>query len=227
MSTFNGFPKELVQFFKDLKKNNTKEWFTSHKKDYENFVKEPASEFVVAMGERLKAIAPRINALPQINKSLFRINRDTRFSHDKRPYKTNLGIWFWEGEGKRMESSGFYFHLEEGRLMLGTGLHIFSKELLARYRDAVVDKKHGQRLRKAIDNVSNKGYIIRGKHYKKVPRGYDSNHKNVEFLLHNGLTAMKESGIPKEFFSGAIVDYAFSHFKNMCPLHEWLREAIV
>ena len=226
MSEFNGFYKETSKFFEDLKKNNTKEWFNDHKRDYQENVLDPAIPFVTAMGQRLRKIAPSIVAIPRINKSLFRLNRDTRFSNDKSPYKTNLGIWFWEGPRKRMECSGFYFHLEPNRLMLGAGLHIFTKDLLNRYREVVVDKKHGADLRKAIHSVSEKGYIVHGKYYKKIPAGYDPSHKNAEYLLYNGLSAMVETKIPREFFSSALIDYVFSHFKNMSPIQKWLRKAL-
>jgi uncharacterized protein (TIGR02453 family) len=226
MSKFRGYPRELITFFDQLKRNNTKEWFTEHKKDYEAYVKQPSEGFVLAMGAKLKAISPGIHAIPKVNQSLFRLNRDTRFSKDKTPYKTNLGIWFWEGGRKRMECSGFYFHLGDGNLMLGTGMHIFPKELLGPFRDAVVHKKYGPELKKAIKKVSNCGYIITGKHYKRVPGGYDDAHENAEFLLHNGLAAMYESEIPEKLFSKGIVDHVFAHFKKMSPLHEWLKTAL-
>ena len=174
----------------------------------------------------LKDLAPRINAIPKVNQSLFRINRDTRFSHDKSPYKTNLGIWFWEGTRKRMECPGFYFHIGDGKLMLGTGIHIFSKELLKLYRDAVSHKKRALSLDKAVNEVSKKGYMVVGKHYKRFPRGYDASHGQGEFLLYNGLTAMIEEDIPGEFYSPSILGYAFSHYNNMYPIHGWLTKAI-
>jgi uncharacterized protein (TIGR02453 family) len=226
MSGFKGFPKEMIAFFKGLKKNNRKEWFEAHKEDYENYVKDPAADFVVAMGQKLQQLSPRIMAIPKVNQSLFRINRDTRFSHDKTPYKTNLGIWFWEGERKRMECSGFYFHLGEGNLMLGAGRHILSKDNLERYRKAVVHKEHGPQLKKTVAGILRKGYAVHGRHYKRVPRGFDASHKLSEYLLYNGLSAMIEEKIPKEFYSGTIVDYSFSHFKKMYPLHEWLLKAV-
>jgi len=113
MAKFNGFPRQYFTFFNQLKKNNTREWFEEHRGDYDEFVLDPAREFVIAMGEKLRKIAPAVNAIPKINQSLFKINRDVRFSKDKSPYKTNMGIWFWEGRGKRMESSGFYFHFAD------------------------------------------------------------------------------------------------------------------
>ena len=94
--TFNGFPKKFTKFFADLAMNNNKLWFNEHKPDYEQFVLGPSKLFVIAMGERLSELSPDINAIPMVNKSLFRLNRDTRFSKDKSPYKTNVGIFFWE-----------------------------------------------------------------------------------------------------------------------------------
>ena len=226
MSNFNGFPKEMMAFFNELQKNNDKAWFEAHKKAYETQVKRPSEDFVVTMGEKLKQLAPRIMAVPKVNQSLFRINRDTRFSNDKSPYKTNLGIWFWEGNRKRMDCSGFYFHLGDGILMLGAGMYIFGKGTLTRYREAVIDKRLGPQLKKAVTDISRKGYAIHGRHYKRVPQGFDASHELAEFLLHNGLTAMTEEKIPEKIFSDTIVDYAFSHFKNMSPLHEWLVKAV-
>ena len=68
---------------------------------------------------------------PRINGSLFRINRDIRFSKDKSPYKAHLDLWFWEGEHRGWESPGFFFRLTPTKLMLGAGMHQFPKEHLA------------------------------------------------------------------------------------------------
>ncbi len=226
MVDFNGFSKELVQFFKKLEKNNTKQWFDKHRHEYEEWVLFPSKEFVAAMGKRLRKIAPQVNAIPQVNQSLFRINRDTRFSKDKSPYKTCMGIWFWEGRHKRMESSGFYFHHEGDRLLIGAGIKTFTKPLLEMYRQAVVDKKLGRELVAAVKNVTAKGYTVGGKHYKRIPRGYDESHPNAEFLLFNGLHASLDEKIPKQFYTDAIVDYVFRHHKDMAPIHYWLKKAL-
>jgi uncharacterized protein (TIGR02453 family) len=226
MSHFNGFPGEFFSFFNKLKKNNSKEWFENNRKDYENYILHPSREFVVEMGKKLRRIAPGINAVPMINKSLFKINRDVRFSKDKSPYKTYMGIWLWEGNRKRMESSGFYLHAENNTMFVGVGIKMFSKPLLDRYRQAVVEKKSGGELKKAVKKISDQGYVVNGKHYKKVPRGYEADHPNAEFLLYNGLTARNEEKVPDAFFSDAIIDYAYSHYKNMLPLHQWLKKGL-
>ena len=222
MPEFNGFPREFFSFFENLKKNNSKEWFEKNRQDYDKYVLHPSREYVIEMGKKLRQIAPEINAIPQINKSLFKINKDVRFSKDKSPYKTYMGIWLWEGNRKRMESSGFYLHVENKILFIGVGIKMFPARVLERYRQAVVDNKLGVELKKAVKKVSDQGYLVNGKHYKKVPRGYQADHSNAEFLLYNGLTARVETKVPDAFFSDAIVDYAYSHYRNMLPLHRWL-----
>ena len=95
MPEFNGFPRQYFTFFNQLKKNNTREWFEEHRRDYEAFVMHPAREFVTAMGQKLRQIAPGVNAVPKINQSLFKINRDVRFSKDKSHYKNMLSLHRW------------------------------------------------------------------------------------------------------------------------------------
>lgn len=220
---FQGFSKKTVQYFNNLKKNNNREWFHSHRKDYDTNVMEPSSAFVFAMGTRLKALSPNIMVIPKVNRSLFRISRDTRFSADKSPYKTNMGIFFWEGSRPRMECSGFYFHLEPPKLMLGVGIYMFPKQAFGRYRKAVVAPESGEELSAIIKKISKlEGYELGGKHYKRVPSGFDSSHSNAELLLYNGLYAGITTDIPDELYSTRIIDYCWKRFKPLVPLHQWL-----
>ncbi len=220
---FTGFTKATVRFLLDLKKNNNRPWFERHRKTYETQVLEPAKAFVIAMAPRLKTISPHIIAVPKINKSLFRINRDTRFSLDPSPYKTNLGIYFWEGGPFRMECSGFYFHVEPPKLILGTGYYIFTDRLLEKYRRAVVHPKYGRELARILASILETGeYQLGGSHYKRVPAGFDPAHSNAQWLLHNGLYASWEGGIPEEFFKPELADFCFQKYQAAAPLHKWL-----
>ncbi len=219
---FSGFSKQTLNFFRDLAQNNSKMWFDQNKERYEQQVLVPSRDFILAMGARLKKIAPEVQADPRVNKSLFRLNRDIRFSPDKTPYKTHLGVWFWEGPRPRMECSGFYFHLEYQRFMLGVGLYAFPKDMLEAYRQSVVHPIQGPALAKAIASIrKNKEYSLGGQHYKKIPPGYDSGHKNAEFLLYDGLYAGVE--LPSEnLLTESLVDLCFEHYRHMLPLHSWL-----
>jgi uncharacterized protein (TIGR02453 family) len=177
------------------------------------------------MGARLEQLSPGIHAEPRVNRSIFRIYRDIRFSKDKTPYKTHLGIWMWQGEGTKFESSGYYFHLELPNIMLGVGMHTFSKSLLKAYRDAVVDPVAGPALVEAVQSVSVKGgYKLGGEHYKRVPRGFDPDHPNAKLLLYKGLTAGSEVPIPEAFYSAALIDYSYKKYTDMHPIQHWLYE---
>jgi uncharacterized protein (TIGR02453 family) len=224
---FEGFYPETVAFFEGLAADNTKLWFDEHRPDFQTYVMAPAQLFVEAMGERLGVLAPGVIADPRVNRSLFRLNRDIRFSNDKTPYKTHLAFWFWEGDRPRMENSGFYFHIEPKQILTGGGLYLFPKPVLAAYRDAVVHPVHGRDLVRAIEEVRSKpGYDVWGKHYKKIPRGYDPGHENAELLLYDGMTAFLEEPIPDDLFSASIVDFVFERFGQMAPIERWVADMI-
>jgi uncharacterized protein (TIGR02453 family) len=228
---FPGFPKRTVTFLRDLAAHNDRDWFAAHKADYEAAVMAPARAFVLAMGERLRRLSPGIRFDPRANGSLFRIYRDTRFSADKSPYKTNLGILFWEGGGPRMDCPGYYFHLEPPTLMLGGGLYVFSRPLLERYRRTVADPEYGHELAAIVSKLTARpGYTLGGEHYKRVPvplsgifrTGQDTDPTISRLLRHAGLYAGIEVPIPAELHSPDLVDLCFARFKPMEPLHKWL-----
>jgi uncharacterized protein (TIGR02453 family) len=224
---FKGFPKETVKFYADLTKNNSKKWFESHREDYDNYVMEPSRAFVTALGDRLGKLAPGIIADPRVNKSIFKIHRDVRFSKDKTPFKTHLGLWFWDGVLPRMECSGFYFHLEPPNLMLGVGLYMFPKEHLDQYRKSIINDKTGDQLIRVVKKITAGNiYKLGGTQGKKVPRGFDPDHKHADYLLYKGLYVGYSVKIPKEFNSPKLIDYCINHYKKMAPLHYWLYDMI-
>jgi uncharacterized protein (TIGR02453 family) len=217
------FPKDTLAFLNKLSKNNNREWFSANRINYDKDFLEPAIHFVVEMGEKLQKISPNIHAIPKIDKSIFRIYRDIRFSKKSEPYKTNLGLYFWEGPGKKMEGSGFYFHLEPKQFGIGGGMYLFSKEHLKKYRDTVSDPAKGKILDSIVKKITKKGiYTIKGKHYKKSPRGYDPNSKYAEYLLYNGIYAWYESKNLNELDGGLYINFVYKIFKDISPLHKWL-----
>jgi uncharacterized protein (TIGR02453 family) len=222
---FSGFSKRTVTFLRDLAAHNDRDWFAAHRREYEDEVLAPARAFVAAMGESLRRLSPGVRFDPRANGSLFRIFRDTRFSADKSPFKTNLGILFWEGNGPRMACSGFYFHLEPPTLMLGGGLYLFPRPLLERFRRAVADPEYGPEVAAIIKQITARpGFTLGGEHFKRVPAGHDPD-PEAEFLLrHNGLYAGWEGTIPAELHTAALVDYCLERFTPMEPLHRWLAD---
>ena len=107
-AAFTGFPRDTFAFLRGLAANNNKSWFDEHRADYETFCMAPARAFIEALGPRLKKISPTVQWEAKVNGSIFRINRDIRFAKDKRPYKTNLDLWFWHRTRGGWSAPGFF-----------------------------------------------------------------------------------------------------------------------
>lgn len=226
---FKGFPKEGLNFLKQLSSNNNKEWFKAHKEDYQKNLQMPAQGFVEAMGKKLQTMNPNIRFDTRTNGSgsLMRIYRDIRFSKDKTPYKTAIAGMFWEGEGKKTESSSFGFHMEPDGMKLMAGMWGFPKPALLAFREGVDDEKMGAKLEKALQKVMGSGeYKISGEHYKRVPREYDSEHPRADLLRYNHLYVYPAQPIPASVVtSEKLVDAFYKHCQAMAPVQEWLVEA--
>lgn len=218
---YDGFPKETVAFLRAIDRNNTKNWFEDHRSDYDKYWLEPAREFVEAVSARLQKIAPVV-ADPRVNGSIFRINRDVRFSKDKTPYKNHLDFWFWEGE-RRRAVTGFYMRIGPKNLGVGAGSHSLRKEHLTTYRDRVVDREAGVALAKAVKSVERAGFPVSGEHYKTVPRGYEpANEVQVRLLRHNALWCGTDVPIPEQLYSRDIVSHVIATWRKLAPIHRWL-----
>jgi uncharacterized protein (TIGR02453 family) len=163
-----------------------------------------------------------------VNGSLFRINRDVRFSKDKAPYKAHIDLWFWEGKHRGWDAPGFFFRLLPTELILGTGMHRFDKVQLAAYREAVLEPKAGKALASTLEKLTNKGkYKVGEKARKKVPRGFDSEHTRAELLMYDGLTLALEEKLSANIGSARFVDACVAHYRALCPLNAWLKKNVV
>lgn len=222
VAPFQGFPREGLEFLCALEQNNDKLWFDEHRSAYERHLLEPAKAFVNAVGVPLRQFAKDVRAEPRVNGSIFRINRDTRFSKDKTPYKTHLDLWFWEGDGRSWGCSGFFFRLKPDSLILGAGIHQFEGGLLEAYRHAVIDPDAGASLATLVDGLRSRGYDVGGESYKKVPRGFPADHARKQLLLHSGLTASVTRPAPLQAQAASFVDLCAQQFEAMADLHTWL-----
>lgn len=219
-----NFPFNTIEFLKRLSKNNNREWFYSHRDDYEkNFIL-PAKMVVIELGYFLKEYFPNLVVEPEVNKSIFRLNRDTRFSKDKKPYKNNLGIYFWEGKRKKLESSGFYFHIEPKTFLIAVGFYIFPPEILKRYREILIQLTKNSELYKIIKQLQKKGYSIEEKKFKRLPKGFTPEHPFAELSTFGGLYAMFETNDLEQFKKKDIIEFSKPIMKDMMPLHKWITE---
>jgi uncharacterized protein (TIGR02453 family) len=216
---YSGVPKETVAFLAALSRNNNKAWMDEHRVQYKEQLVEPAMALVEAMAPELRKLSPDIHAEPKIGGSVMRFNRDIRFSKDKRPYKDHMDLWFWQGDKGR---SGYWFRLTPKRLVLGAGAHTFEKDALERYREAVGAESTGKALQKAVDKAERTGYHIGGEAYKRVPRGFDTDHPRERLLRHGALTVGADLPHPKELHTSSFPKFCVSRYRQMKPIQEWL-----
>lgn len=222
---FAGFPADALDFLRELEVNNNRDWFESQKQRYQESIVAHAWAFVADLGERLQRISPNITYDTRTNGagSMMRIYRDIRFSQDKTPYKTKVAFVFWEGPLKKMENPafGFQFGAQGGELMAGQ--FGFPKDMLPRYRQAVLDERSGNELLEIMRTITQTGtYQISGERSKRIPSGYDANHPRAELLCYQGLYAHCEAISPALLISPELVAHCFDHFQAMAALQQWI-----
>ncbi|TDE45936.1 DUF2461 domain-containing protein [Flavobacterium rhamnosiphilum] len=174
--------KDTLQFLDDLKANNNRDWFLENKKRYEA-VKKDYQQLVADLLDAMKPLDPSLEML-EVKNCTFRINRDIRFSKDKTPYKSHLGVWLSSG-AKGLNRSGYYLHLEKGASFIAGGLYCPEAEDLKKMRkeiayfhddlEAILDEKNFKKEFKDFDR--NEKNML-----KNPPRGYEKEHPAIEFL---------------------------------------------
>jgi len=220
---FTHYPKETLPFLKSIQKNNNKEWFDAHKEEYIAYILEPSRAFVEEMGEHIQALVPTINAIPKVNQSLFRIYRDIRFSKDKTPIKSKIGVIFWQGNHIRMQSSCFYLHFSPQELLLASGIRTFDPDLLSAYRDYIKVDAHRESLHNILEKLTNMGYKVSEPEYKRLPKVFDKEITH-EYLAKMKAVAVFHSLSAKTISQKSFIPELYSHYEHFLPLQEWLYE---
>ena len=222
---FKGFSKKTLPFLKAIKKNNNKEWFETHRSEYEELILNPSRAFVSEMGEHLQALEPTINFSPKINKSLYRIYRDTRrMGANKTPIKHRIGFIFWQGNNKRMQSSSFYMHFSPDELMVATGVRWFEKPMLDAFREYILDDAKRSQLETILESIRDKGYTHLEKGYKRYPRGFNADMSNADLSLYKGMATIKVLD-PHLIENGdKLVDTLYKIYEDMLPLQKYMYE---
>jgi len=147
------FTEEFLKFFRGLEKHNDKKWFDENKASYENGVKKPFTGFVEEMIARIRAEDPAVTITAK--DAVFRINRDIRFSKDKRPYKTHMAANISAGGRKNLAEPGFYFQFGAKTLMIGGGAYMVEIENVYKIRKALAK------------NLEKFGALLKEKDFKK------------------------------------------------------------
>tara|TARA_Y100000588_G_scaffold357439_1_gene414626 strand:- start:3 stop:722 length:720 start_codon:yes stop_codon:yes gene_type:complete len=220
-SPFHGFPTETLDFLFDLALNNNREWFTQNKFRYEQFIVAPALDFIAAVGERMPKLSVHILCIPKrVGGSLFRIYRDVRFAHDKRPYKTNIGIHFRHTQARNAHAPGYYMHIGVDECFFGGGMWRPDTTALHRIRTRIVEKPEEWKKLLHGRNFS-RDFKLGGEKLKRPPRGFPSEHEHVEYLKQKSFIGIAnfEHGL---ILDPDIVERALKMYKTAEPLMRFL-----
>jgi len=224
------FTKRALGFFRGLARHNEKSWFEAHRDEYEAEVRGPMRELLGDLDVRFAEFAPEIGADPK--RSVFRINRDIRFSKDKSPYKTHAACWFHHlnaernvGAGAYAGSAGYYFHLEPGgRSMIGAGLWMPPRPQLNAVRKAIADDPHGfDRMARSIPRRF--GPLDDDGTLKRMPRGYSEDHPAAKWLRFQSFTTGRTL-TDTQVTSASLVTLLAREYEALLPLVRWLNDAL-
>lgn len=219
------FTPKLFGFLDDLGENNSREWFKAHKDEYEKQVREPALEFINDFADPLKKISTHFVADSRtVGGSLFRIQRDTRFSKDKTPYKTNTGMQFRHIAGRDAHAPGFYLHIEPRECFMGVGLWRPETKVAYAIREYIDENqtawKRATRSKRFTDV-----FAIEGDSLVRPPRGYAEDHPLIDDLKRKDFIASARLS-QKTLTSDGFLDAFAASCKRAAPFMKFLCDAV-
>ncbi|MBL0099359.1 MAG: DUF2461 domain-containing protein [Saprospiraceae bacterium] len=219
--------QETIGFLKELRQNNNKEWFDQNRKRYEKV----KADYLGLAGRLLEAMQKEDPTLDGVTakECIFRINRDIRFSNDKTPYKTNLGIALHPG-GKKFNMAAYYIHIEpDGQSFAGGGIWMPDKALLSKIR-----KELHYFYSDFQEVLANPGFkktfkdldIEEGQKLSRPPKGYEANDPAIEYLKLKSFTA--SAPIAGELLTSVkLVPHIMDVLKNIKPLIHFINRGLI
>ena len=204
---FEGWPKPALQFFRGLKRDNSKAFFEAHRSVYEEQVRQPMEALLSELERDLGS---------DLEVKIFRLNRDLRFSPDKRPYKEHLGAYL-----SSSRAGGLYLQVSDDGLYVAIGTHEMAADQLTRFRDAVAGKD-GEKLARIVATLVKDGYQVTEPSLKRVPAGYAADHPRGELLRCKGLMAARNWKPAPWLQTAEAKDRLRDAIKASKPLTGWL-----
>ncbi len=219
-----GFSAQTLKFLRALKRNNTREWFHERRADYDRHVHAPMLAIVERLAEDLPRVAPGFQAGPKV--SLFRPWRDTRFSANQAPLKTNVAAVFPYRGMARMEGAALYFEVAPEHVWIGGGLYSPDGPTLHAVRTHIAER-HRQ-LARLVAAPAFKKYLgaMQGDKTRRMPRGFDAGHPAADQLRHKQFMAAREEA-PDFAVRPDFYPQLLATFQAMAPFVTYLNGPIV
>jgi uncharacterized protein (TIGR02453 family) len=206
---FEGFPAAAFSFYEHLETDNTREFWNAHKHEYQQFVREP----MIALADELEdEFGPA---------TVFRPNRDIRFSPDKSPYKTYQGMFV-----ERLPGTGLYAQVSADGILVSGGFHSHSPDQIERYRLAVDAASSGTALADIVTGLGEHGLSVGGDQLKTRPRGVQPDHPRLELLRYRSLTASRNRPAGPDLAGPPVLDLIRQDWQRLIPLCDWLAKHV-
>ena len=219
------FPPETLRFLRKLEKNNNREWFNANKPRYEQDVLDVALQFIQSMQEPLADMAPHFTAVPtRVGGSLMRVYRDTRFSKNKLPYKTNIGIQFRHEQAKDVHAPGYYLHIAPQDVFVGVGMWRPDSEPLRQIRERIAARP-AEWQRANGSATFKRRFSLGGERLQRPPKGFDKQHPLIEDVKRKSFIAVREFDV-NDCLKPQFQRTVETSFKNATPFMKFLCAAV-
>jgi uncharacterized protein (TIGR02453 family) len=217
------FTKETLSFLRALKRNNRREWFTPRKEQFERDVRAPMVAVVEQLARDFRKFAPELEASPKT--SIFRIYRDTRFSGDKSPYKTQVAAAFRVKALPKGQSAGLYVEVTPGWVWMGGGYYAPETPQLVKIREHI--SRTFPEIRRITQAAAFKRLFgaIDGEQLARVPRGFDKDDPSADYLRYRSFLVGRELP-PESAIRPAFYPTLVETFKAAMPLVRFLTEPL-
>lgn len=187
-----ALPAETIAFLRDLKAENTRDWFQANKARYDHDVKDPLEFFRADLCARLSDLTGTA-----LQAKSFRLHRDMRFSKDKTPYHAHLRMAFWADADKPIIAPACHLSIETDKVIFGNGVMQFTPDTLAAWRATMSEDKDAARdLDRIVAGLIEKGWTLRDPDLKNPPRGTPPDHPYAKYLQYKGFTIWHEEPRP-------------------------------
>lgn len=224
-SRYATFTPATVKFLAELSDNNNRDWFNENKTRYEEEVLDVALRFIQSMQDPLADFAPHFTAIPKrMGGSLMRVYRDTRFSKNKTPYKTNVGIQFRHEQARDVHAPGYYLHIDPDQVFLGAGMWRPAADALRGIRERIAVKPaEWQRARD--DQGFQRHFHLGGESLTRPPRGFDKEHPQIDDIKRKDFIAVKNLALG-DATSPRFQQKVETAFKAATPYMQFLCKAV-
>lgn len=219
---FTGFERKCIDFLADLKENNNRNWFDENKPIYQEYVIKPLQRLIEELSPTLISIDPLIVTTPFVGKTISRINRDTRFSNDKSPYKSNVWATFKRPLKGWQDSPCFFFEFSPTMYRYGMGFYSANRETMNKFRK-LIDSNPDEFEEIASFYKNQEIFIIGGDRYKRI---LDSSKPAdiLEWYQKKNLYLVCERQIDNRFFTRLVLDDLVEGFSLAADLYHYLHK---